>query len=125
LEQNKVATKSTAAEQAKKEFERVELDAAVDESLGDDDLWNDLVTENAVPAIVIKGIRIPQPTKEQVDEWSKRANEPDSDTILMGADVYAKLQEAFRPLPISAYRNFQKRFMAHMFGLDDGGELGK
>jgi hypothetical protein len=119
------AKKAAVAVEEKKGFERIELADAIDESLGDDDLWNDIVSENPVPALVIKGIRIPQPTKEQVDAWGKRAGEPESDRILMGDNVYEALQEAFSRLPLSAYRNFQRHFMGHFFGIEDAGELGK
>jgi len=118
------ARKAVVAEE-KKAVTRIELEDAIDDTLGDDDLWNDIVTENPVPTLVIKGIRIPQPTKDQVDVWSKRANEAESDRLLMGDEAYEKLQAAFAPLPISAYRAFQRRFMNHMFGLSDAEELGK
>lgn len=106
-------------------IDRVEIDAAVDDTLAEDDQWNDFITSNPVPSMKVKGIVIPQPTKDQVDEWVKRAGEPDADKILMGEDVYAALQEAFRPLPFSAWRNFQRAFMNQMFGSDDVATLGK
>lgn len=120
-----MATRKQAAAEEKKAYARTELAEAVDETLGDADLWNDIVSENAVPPLLIKGLEIRQPTKEQVDEWVKNANLPDADRILMGDEVYDKLQELFKPLPLSAYRNFQRHFMDHMFGTSDVDVLGK
>lgn len=116
-----MAAKKAAAEaEARKAFERVELADAIDESLGDDDLWNDIVEENPVPDIVVKGVRIKQPTKEQIDEWSKAvaSNAPDPEKLLMPEEDYDKLRHAFDKLPLSAWRNFQTRFTNHIFGLD-------
>lgn len=119
-----MATKKAPAEE-KVSYTRTELADAIDETLEDDDQWNDIVTANAVPTFVIKGLRIPQPTKDQVDEWVKKANQPDADKILMGDEVYEKLVALFKPLPLSAYRNFQRQFMDHMFGTADAELLGK
>lgn len=118
-----MATKSKTED--KKVYERIELGDAIDPSLPEEDQWNDIVSENAVPPLVIRGVTIRQPTKDQVDEWVKNAHLPDADKILMGEDTYAELQAAFGKLPLSAYRNFQKLFMAHMFGTDDAELLGK
>lgn len=117
----------TAKKDAEKVYERIELNDALDESLGDDDLWNDLVTDNPIPDLVIKGVRIPQPTKEQVEEWGKlvAVNAPDAEKALMSADAYATLSHAFDKLPLSAWRNFQKKFTNHIFGLTDEESLGK
>lgn len=110
---------------AEDKFARTEIDAAVDDTLADDDLWNDLVTSNPVPPLKIKGLIIPQPTKAQVDAWSANPNDPDADKILMGDELYAKVQDLFAKLPLSAYRNFQREYMSRMFGVADVGELGK
>lgn len=118
-----MAAKSKVEE--KKVWERVELGDAIDPSLDEGDQWNDIVSEHAIPPLKIKGIVIPQPTKDQVDEWVKNAHLPDADKILMGEDTYDQLQAAFAKLPLSAYRNFQKLFMSHMFGTDDVETLGK
>lgn len=118
-----MATKKDA--EKKVVYERKELGDAIDESLGAGDLWNDIVSDSPVPPLVIKGIELRQPTKEQVDEWVKKANQPDADKILMGEEVYAKLQSEFKHLPLSAYRNFQRIFMDHMFGTADVESLGK
>ena len=109
-----------AVTQEQKAFDRVELSDAIDESLGEDDLWNDIVSENPVPDIVVKGVRIKQPTKEQIDEWSKAvaANAPDPEKLLMPAEDYEALRHAFDKLPLSAWRNFQNRFTNHIFGLE-------
>lgn len=120
-----MATKAKAKEE--KIFERIELGDAIDESLPEDDLWNDLVEENPVPDIVIKGIRIKQPTKAQVDEWSRLVAEqdPEAEKALMPADDYDKLKHFFDDLPLSAWRNFQQKFTNHIFGLEDLESLGK
>lgn len=99
---------------------RVELDDAVVEDLDAADIWNDLVTENPVPDLVVKGIRIKQPTKAQVDEWSRRvaANDADPEKALMPEADYEALKHSFDNLPLSAWRNFQTRFTNHIFGLD-------
>lgn len=113
-----MAARAKAQEQAK--FDRIELDDAVDENLPAEDLWNDIVTENPVPDIVVKGVRIKQPTKEQVDDWSARVarNDPDPEKALMPEADYEALKHAFDKLPLSAWRNFQNRFTNHIFGLD-------
>lgn len=112
------AKKADVKDQAK--FDRVELRDAIDESLGEDDLWNDIIEENPVPDIVVKGVRIKQPTKEQIDEWSRlvAANAPDPEKVLMPEEDYDQLKHAFDKLPLSAWRNFQTRFTNHIFGLD-------
>jgi hypothetical protein len=122
-----VATKKSAVAEDQSKFQRIELNDAVIEDLGEDDLWNDLITEHPVPDLVVKGIRIPQPTKEQVDEWSKlvNANASDPERVLMPDEAYEALKHAFDKLPLSAWRNFQKRFTSHIFGLDDAETLGK
>lgn len=122
-----MATKKSAVAEDQSKFQRVELNDAVIEDLGEDDLWNDLITEHPVPDLVVKGIRIPQPTKEQVDEWSKlvNANASDPERVLMPDEAYEALKHAFDKLPLSAWRNFQKRFTSHIFGLDDAETLGK
>lgn len=122
-----MATKKSAVAEDQGKFQRVELNDAVIEDLGEDDLWNDLITEHPVPDLVVKGIRIPQPTKEQVDEWSKlvNANASDPERVLMPDEAYEALKHAFDKLPLSAWRNFQKRFTSHIFGLDDAETLGK
>lgn len=99
-------------------FERVELDAAVDESLGDDDLWNDLVTDHAVPPLKVKGIVLPQPTKEQVDVWRETSDVEAGERVLLG-DKYDAIHELFNPLPQSAWANFNRKYLAHMFGMGD------
>jgi hypothetical protein len=121
------ARKNPAAKDAEKVYERVELNDAIDESLGEDDLWNELVSDNPIPDLVIKGVRIPQPTKEQVEEWGKlvAVNAPDAEKALMSADAYTALSHAFDKLPLSAWRNFQKRFTNHIFGLTEEESLGK
>jgi hypothetical protein len=117
-----VAAKKAADVKAeeRKAFERVELRDAIDESLGEDDLWNDIVEENPVPDIVVKGVRIKQPTKEQIDAWSVAVahNDPDPEKLLMPDEDYEALRHAFDKLPLSAWRNFQTRFTNHIFGLD-------
>lgn len=112
------AKKAEAKEQ--KGFDRLELSDAIDESLAEDDLWNDIVSENPVPDIVVKGVRIKQPTKEQIDAWSIAVanNAPDPEKLLMPDEDYEKLRHAFDKLPLSAWRNFQTRFTNHIFGLD-------
>jgi hypothetical protein len=129
-----MAARKTAAAQAEEQkaksaadFKRINLNEAVDESLGEDDLWNELVAENAVPDFVIKGIRIPQPTKEQVDAWTEAVSKgsADPEQVLMSEDAYKELKHLFDNLPLSAWRNFQRRFTNHIFGLDDAETLGK
>lgn len=120
-----MATKKATA-QAQTTFERVDIADAIDDSLDESDLWNDIVTENPVPDIVVKGIRIKQPTKEQVDEWSARVarNDPDPEKALMPEADYEALKHAFDKLPLSAWRAFQNRFTNHIFGLEPD-SLGK
>jgi hypothetical protein len=123
----KTVTTAAGTKTVEDKDERIELSAAVDPSLGDDDLWNDLVTENPVPDLVIKGIRIPQPTKKQIEEWGKLVSEnaPDAEKALMSPEAYESLSHAFDNLPLSAWRNFQQKFTNHIFGLDDAESLGK
>lgn len=113
-----MAARAKAKEQAK--VDRVELADAVVEDLDEADVWNDIVTENPVPDLVVKGIRIRQPTKSQVDEWSRlvAANVVDPEKALLPEGDYEALKHAFDALPLSAWRNFQQRFTNHIFGLD-------
>lgn len=103
-----------------KKKDRVELNQAVIGDLDEADLWNDIVTDNPVPDIIVKGIRIKQPTKAQVDDWSARVarNEPDPERALMPEEDFEELKHAFDNLPLSAWRNFQTKFTNHVFGLD-------
>lgn len=109
------------------DFTRTDLASAVDESLGDDDVWNDIIEDHPVPDFVVKGFRIPQPTKEQVDEWTRLAalDDPNPERVLMSKDAYENLKGAFNTLPLSAWRSFQRRFTSHVFGLSDPGAVGK
>jgi hypothetical protein len=120
MKEQTVATKKAAEVKEQTKIQRVEIADAVDDSLGEDDLWNDIITENPVPDLVVKGVRIKQPTKEQIDEWSKAVarNDTDPEKLLMPEEDYELLKHAFDKLPLSAWRNFQNRFTNHIFGLD-------
>jgi hypothetical protein len=111
------ARKSAVKDEAEKTYDRISVDEAVVDDLAEDDRWTDIITKVQVPPYKIKGIVIPQPTKEQVDDWaSTTLTDPvKAEKILMGADAYEKVQELFRSLPQSAYATFQDDFMNHMF----------
>lgn len=102
------------------EAKRVEVDEAVDDSLDVDDVWNDLITDNAVPPLKVKGIVLRQPTKKQVEAWRSNSDSIAGEKILFGAETYDKLQDLFANLPQSAWTNFNNLYLKHMFGFDMG-----
>ena len=106
-----------------KTYERVELNDAIDESLGENDIWNDLISSNSVPAVTVKGIELRQPTKAQVEAWRASTDPVAGEIVLFGQETYDKLQKLFDPLPQSAWTNFNEWYLDHMFGIKVG-ELG-
>lgn len=110
------------ARNQKEVFERTEIAAAVDASLDDDDLWNDLVTENAIPPMKVKGHFIPQPTKEQVDIWRTASDPVVGEKALLGAQ-YDEVHGLFDHLPQSAWANFNKKYLKHFFNVGDPDDL--
>lgn len=89
--------------------EPVELDA--------DDIWNELVTENAVPPMKIKGIVLEQPTVERMEEWRAAASVEAGERALFG-DEYDRIKALFKGQHEYVWENFNKKYLKHMFGID-------
>lgn len=105
-----------AASKASKPAAETELDA--------DDLWNQLVSENVVPPMKIKGVILNQPTKQQVDRWRQAANAEEGERALFG-EQYDAIHDIFRDQPEYVWENFNLLYLKHMFGAGDEGQLGK
>jgi hypothetical protein len=112
-EQNKVATtKSTKP-------------AAVEESsLDEDDIWAELVSDNAVPPLKVRGIVLPQPTKQQVDAWRVATSAEEGEKALFG-DQYDAIHALFKEQPEYVWENFNVKYLKHMFGTAGESDLGK
>lgn len=94
------------------------------EELAADDIWGELVSENVVPPLVVKGIVLPQPTKAQVDVWRVATNVTEGEKALFG-DQYDAIHELFRDQPEYVWENFNIKYLKHMFGAADDSTLGK
>lgn len=94
------------------------------EKLDADDIWAELVAENHVPPLKVKGVVLPQPTKKQVDAWRLAKSAEEGERALFG-DQYDAIHEIFRDQPEYIWENFNLRYLKHMFGTGDDVELGK
>lgn len=99
-------------------------DVAVDEGLDADDVWAELVSENLVPPLKVKGIVLRQPTKEQVDKWRLSTTAEDGERALFG-DQYEAIHDLFRSQPEYIWENFNLKYLKHMFGTGEEAQLGK
>jgi hypothetical protein len=88
----------------------------VEESLDDDDYWTELVTENKVPPMKVKGIVLEQPTADVVDQW--RAGGVEDEEKLLFGDKYDDIKSLFRGQPNYVRENFFKAYLKHMFGIE-------
>lgn len=80
-----------------------------------DDYWTELVTENAVPPMKVKGIVLEQPTSEVVDKW--QAGGMVDDKLIFG-DQFEAIEALFKDQPVYVKRNFNAAYMKHMFGIE-------
>lgn len=94
------------------------------ESLDEDDIWSELVSTNAVPPMKVKGIILPQPTKEQVDKWRVATTAEEGERALFG-DQYDAIHAIFVKEPEYVWENFNMKYLKHMFGAGDDSQLGK
>lgn len=94
------------------------------DGLDEDDVWSQLVSENAVPPLKIKGVVLPQPTKQQVDKWRVAANAEEGERALFG-DQYDAIHAIFKEEPEYIWENFNILYLKHMFGAGDESQLGK
>ncbi|ATN93988.1 tail assembly chaperone [Mycobacterium phage Kumao] len=92
--------------------------------LDEDDVWNDLVTENVVPPLKVRGIVLHQPTKDQVDRWRNAKTVEEGERALFG-DQYDAIHELFSNQPEYVWDNFNVKYLAHMFGIGDVESLKK
>jgi hypothetical protein len=90
----------------------------------DDDIWSELVSENAVPPLKVKGVVLPQPTKEQVDKWRLSTTAEEGERALFG-DQYDAIHAIFKDQPEYVWENFNLKYLKHMFGTGDDSQLGK
>jgi hypothetical protein len=98
--------------------------AEVVDSLEEDDIWSDLVSENIVPPLKVKGVVLPQPTKKQVDQWRQATTPEDGERALFG-DKYDAIHAIFKDEPEYVWENFNVKYLRHMFGAGDETQLGK
>jgi len=98
--------------------------AQVDDGLDEDDVWAELISENAVPPLKVNGIVLTQPTKAQVDAWRVAQNAEEGEKALFG-DQYEAIHELFRDRPEYIWENFNVKYLKHMFGAADDADLGK
>ena len=94
------------------------------DGLDEDDLWSQLVGENVVPPMKVKGVVLPQPTKAQVDKWRLATNAEEGERALFG-DQYDAIHEIFASQPEYVWENFNVLYLKHMFGAGDETQLGK
>jgi hypothetical protein len=94
------------------------------EGLEEDDIWSDLVSENVVPPLKVKGVVLPQPTKEQVDKWRQATNAEEGERALFG-DKYDAIHAIFKDEPEYIWENFNVKYLKHMFGAGEETQLGK
>lgn len=87
----------------------------VEETLEDDDYWTQLVTENVIPPMRVKGIVLRQPSAGAVEAWE--ASGQTDDKLILG-EQHDAIQELFKAEPLSAKKNFYRSYMKHMFGIE-------
>ena len=97
---------------------------AVESELDADDVWAELVAENAVPPLKVNGIVLLQPTKAQVDAWRLATTAEEGEKALFG-DLYEAVHDLFRDRPEYIWENFNVKYLKHMFGAADDVQLGK
>lgn len=99
--------------------------AAVEpDGLDADDIWSELVSENAVPPMKVKGIVLHQPTKKQVDAWRVSTTAEEGERALFG-DQYDAIHALFVDQPEYIWENFNLAYLKHMFGTGDDAQMGK
>lgn len=99
--------------------------AAADvDGLDEDDIWSQLVSENAVPPMKVKGIVLHQPTKKQVDAWRVSQTAEEGERALFG-DQYDAIHALFVNQPEYVWENFNLAYLKHMFGTGDEAQMGK
>jgi len=94
------------------------------EGLDDDDLWSQLISDNAVPPMKVKGVVLHQPTKAQVDAWRQATTVEDGERALFG-EAYEAIHAIFKDEPEYVWENFNIVYLKHMFGAGDENQLGK
>lgn len=95
------------AARTKAEQPEAELDA--------DDYWTELISENVVPPMKVKGIVLEQPTSEVVEKW--QAGGMSDDKLIFG-DQYDEVEALFKDKPVYVKKNFFAAYMKHMFGIE-------
>lgn len=94
------------------------------DGLDADDIWGDLITDNAVPPMKVKGIVLTQPTKAQVDLWRLATTAEEGERALFAGN-YDAIHGLFKDQPEYIWENFNLKYLKHMFGTGDDAELGK
>lgn len=89
----------------------------VEPELDSDDIWNELVTENAVPPMKVRGIVLEQPTVERMEQWRSASSVEEGEKALFG-DKYEQVKSLFRGQKEYVWENFNKKYLLHMFGVD-------
>ncbi|OQW34510.1 MAG: hypothetical protein A4E20_10850 [Nitrospira sp. SG-bin2] len=85
-----------------------------------DDYWNEIVSENVVPPMKVKGIVLEQPTVTRMDLWREAGVKGDGvagEKALFG-DNYEAIKNLFKDEPEYRWENFNRAYLRHMFGVD-------
>ncbi len=98
----------------KKVVEPVGLDA--------DDIWEELISENVVPPMKVKGVVLEQPTQKRVELWRVAKNAEEGERALFG-DKYDAIKALFSDEPEYIWENFNIKYLKHMFGVGDDAAL--
>lgn len=89
----------------------------VEVELDSDDYWNEIVSENVVPPMKVKGIVLEQPTVERMEEWRAAANVEAGERALFG-EQYDAIKGLFKGQLNYKWENFNRIYLKHMFGVE-------
>ena len=87
-----------------------------------DDIWEELVSENVVPPMKVRGIVLEQPTQKRVEQWRLAQTAEEGEKALFG-DKYNAIKELFGDQPEYVWENFNIRYLKHFFGVGDDASL--
>lgn len=93
--------------------------------LSPEDVWNDLISENVVPPLVVKGIVLEQPTIDQLAEYDAANDRGDNAAAekALFAEHRDDLKALFAGEKKYVWDNFVKMYLEHMLGLGDPNSL--
>lgn len=83
-----------------------------------DDIWDELVSENVVPPMKVRGIVLEQPSVTQVEAWRAAKSAEEGERALFG-DQYDAIKKLFADQKEYVWENFNIAYLKHMFGIGD------